>query len=80
MAFLSDYYQHLRGSGNLMLSDLIVAIMGMVFRGPGLMDPHFAHPDSLLYAMCYAVPFITWAALYCSSLAGIYTRILLVVT
>ena len=53
-----------------MIADLIVSIMGLFFRGPGLIVESYAK-GSFLSSLCDIVPFITWSALYCASLAGI---------
>ena len=52
-----------------MVSDLLVSLMGLFFRGPGLINERFAEED-VLATFCHLVPFLTWAGLYASSLAG----------
>ena len=59
-----------------MITDFIVSVMGLFFRGPGLIDDMYAE-GPVLYSLCEVVPFVTWTALYGASLAG--TLILLVI-
>ncbi|KAL5271793.1 hypothetical protein ACHWQZ_G000104 [Mnemiopsis leidyi] len=64
--------------GNLMIADFIVSIMGLFFRGPGLINDSYAE-GSFLSSLCDIVPFLTWTALYGSSLAVLcitYNRML----
>ena len=54
-----------------MMADFIVSIMGLFFRGPGLINDSYAE-GPFLSGLCDIVPILTWSALYGASLAGIY--------